>query len=125
MARIDKADSTVGVVRADLGEDIPLASMDTILGVGLNTLGRALRGKANTGVIGLINPGKKVRLAGKRIDIFKTGEVVECEGLAPGRKAYADHATGVVSTPAAPPADLTAVTVVGYTVEADRLIIQL
>jgi hypothetical protein len=124
MARIDKADSTVGVVRADLGADLPLDTMDTIIGVGLNSAGRILPGAANTGVVGVMNPNRKVRLAGKRADIFKTGEAVEMEGLQPGRNAYAAHATGVVSTPAAAPAAAD-FTKVGYTVEADRLIIQL
>lgn len=123
MARIDKADSAVGVVRADLEEDIPTDHLDKVYGVGINALGHQGFGAQQSGIIGVANPSKYHSKAGRPADIFVLGDAVDCAGLSAGRKAYADNTTGVISTPSgAQPADST---YVGFTVEADRLVIRL
>jgi len=116
MARIDKTESAVGVVRAPLAADVDSADFGKIFGAGLNAQGRAVVGAGQSGVIGVINPDRTVRKAGKIIDIFKLGDFVECEGLVAGSKYYADATTGVIST-------TNTGTYVGFTVEADRLVL--
>lgn len=116
MARIDKTESAVGVVRAALAADIDPADFGKIFGVGLNAQGRVVKGAGQSGVIGVISPDRTVRKAGKVIDIFKLGDFVECEGLSAGTKQYADAATGVISS-------TNTGTYVGFTVEADRLVL--
>jgi hypothetical protein len=116
MARIDKTESAVGVVRAALAADVVEADFGKIFGVGLNASGRVVKGAGTTGVIGVINPDRLTRKAGKIIDIFKLGDFVECEGLVAGTKYYAAAADGVIST-------TNTGTYVGFTVEADRLVL--
>lgn len=124
MARIDKTDSAVGVVRADLHEDIPADHLDKIYGVGINALGHQVFGAGQTGIIGVANPSKFHSKAARPADIFVLGDVVDCVGLSAGRKAYAANDTGDITTPAVAP-DLSTSTYVGFTVEADRLVIRL
>jgi len=124
MARIDKTESAVGVVRADLETDIPSDHFDKIYGVGINALGHQEFGAQQTGIIGVANPSKFHSKAGRPADIFVLGDAVDCVGLSAGRKAYADNVTGEITTPDAAP-DLSAVTYVGFTVEADHLVIRL
>lgn len=115
MARIDKTDSAVGVVRAPIAADFDEADFDTVIGVGIDSSGRVVKGAGNSGVIGVMIPGRTVHRVGQIGDIFKLGDIVECDGLAAGTKYYADAA-----------GDLTTVntdTYVGYTVEADRLVL--
>lgn len=132
MARIDKTESAVGVVRAALNFAIEEADYDTIIGVGLNAQGRIVRGAGNTGIVGVINPSKARTKIGQITDIFVLGDVVDCVGLAAGTTYYVDGATGALAagdagTGAAPAAGAgsTAGSVrIGFTVEADRLVIR-
>jgi hypothetical protein len=123
MARIDKTDSAVGVVRGTLEADIPDNLLDTIVGVGINAKGNTVVGGGQSGIVGVMNPSRFFRKAGTRIDIFVLGDAHECDGLAAGRKVYADNVTGIPTTTA--PADLSTATVVGWTDEAGHLNIRL
>lgn len=118
MARIDKTDSAVGVVRAALAADVDESDYGKIIGVGINAQGRLVKGAGTSGVIGVIIPDRTRRKAGNVTDIFVLGDVVEAEGLTAGTKYYADATTGVLST-------TDTGTYVGFTVEADRLVIRL
>lgn len=115
MARVDKTDSAIGVVRAAISADFAQSDWDKVIPVGLNALGRIVKGAGQTGVIGVLIPGRTVYRAGQIGDIFKIADIVECAGLAAGTKYYSD-ANGVVST-------TNTGTYLGFTVEADRLIL--
>lgn len=116
MARIDKTDSAVGVVRALIATDLLLADYDTVIAVGLDSSGKVVKGAGQTGIIGVVIPGSTVHRAGQVADIFKLGDVVECAGLTAGTKYYATSAGVLTST-------ATSNTYVGFTVEADRLVL--
>lgn len=132
MARIDKTHSAVGVVRAALNADLDPADYDTVIGVGLNAQGRIVKGAGQTGIIGVINPSKARAKAGMITDIFVLGDVVDNVGLVAGTTYWADGDTGALVagtaiTGAAPAtgAGSTAGSVqIGFTVEADRLVIR-
>lgn len=116
MARIDKTESAVGVVRAENAAAIAEADFGKIFGVGLNAQGRVVKGAGQSGVIGVRIWDRTNRKAGQVVDIFKLGDIVDCEGLAAGTKYYAAAADGVLST-------TNTGTYVGFTVEADRLVL--
>lgn len=116
MARIDKTQSAIAVTRAPINADFAEADWDTLVPVGINATGKVVKGAGTTGVIGVVIPGKTVYRAGQIADIFGNGsEAVECAGLDAGTKYYSD-AAGVVS-------DTDTGTYLGFTVEADRLVI--
>lgn len=116
MARIDKTQSAIAVTRALANADFAEADFDTIVPVGINGTGRVVKGAGQSGVIGIAIPGKTAYKAGSVVDIFGNGsEAVECAGLAAGTKYYA-AADGAVST-------TNTGTYIGFTVEADRLVI--
>jgi hypothetical protein len=120
MARPDKVDSTVGVVRGTLAADIAQADWGKVIGVSVNASGLTVRGSGGvSGTIGVIVPDKTNYRAGQRCDIFKTGEIVEVTGLTPGVKVYADNTTGLLT------ATVGTNVQVGYMQEADRLVVQL
>lgn len=131
MSRIDKTHSAVGVVRAALNADLDVADYDTVIGVGLNAQGRIVKGAGQTGIIGVINPSKARRKAGQVTDIFVLGDAVDMTGLAAGTTYWADGdtgalvAAGVAGAQPATGAGSTAGSVkIGFTVEADRLVIR-
>jgi hypothetical protein len=132
MARIDKTESAIGVVRAALNFAIAEEEYDTVIGVGLNAQGRIVKGAGNTGIVGVINPSKARTKVGQITDIFVLGDVVDCTGLSAGTTYWVDGATGALvagdaGTGAAPAAGAgsTAGSVrIGFTVEADRLVIR-
>ncbi len=132
MARIDKTDSAVGVVRAPLNFAIVPGEYDTLIGVGLNAQGRIVKGAGNTGILGVINPSKARTKIGQITDIFVLGDAVDCVGLAAGTVYYADGVTGALAagaagTGAAPGSGAGSTagsTRIGFTVEADRLVIR-
>lgn len=116
MARIDKTQSAIAVTRAPINADFAQADWDKLVPVGLNATGQIVKGAGQSGVIGVLIPGKTVYRAGQIGDIFGNGsEAVECAGLAAGTKYYSD-AAGVVSA-------TNTGTYLGFTVEADRLVI--
>jgi hypothetical protein len=116
MARIDKTDSAIAVTRAPIAEAFAEADWDTIVPVGINALGRVVKGAGQSGIVGVVIPGRTVYRPGQIADIFGNGsEAVECAGLAAGTTYYSD-ADGDVST-------TNTGTRLGFTVEADRLVI--
>jgi phage tail protein X len=115
MARFDHVDSTIGIVRAPINANFAEADWDQVIPVGLNASGRVVKGAGQTGVIGVVVPGRTVYRAGQVADIMQKGDIVDCAGLAAGTKYYSD-AAGVVST-------TNTGTYIGYTVEADRLVV--
>lgn len=121
MARIDKTHSAVGVVRAALNADVAEADYNKVIGVGLNAQGRIVYGAGQTGIKGIIIPDRTRRKAGLVTDIFVLGDVVEVDGLPAGTSIYADPATGALATTDAAGVN----TYIGFTVEADRLVIRL
>lgn len=123
MARVDKTDSAVGVVRAALNADVAEADYNQVIGVGLNAQGRIVKGGGNSGIVGVIIPDKTRRKAGMVTDIFVLGDVVEVDGLTAGTTYYLDGAGNL--TTAADDGAGVAYTKIGFTVEADRLVIRL
>jgi hypothetical protein len=118
MARVDKTDSAIGVVRGTLAADIAVADLDQVVPCGFDTQGRIVKGAGNTGVKGVMVPSKTVTKAGSRADLFVLADIVEVAGLAAGTSYFAD-ADGDIVTAAE------GNTAIGYTVEADRLLIRL
>ena len=116
MARFDHVDSTIGIVRAPINANIAEADWDTVIGVGINATGKAVKGAGQTGVIGVAVPGRTVYRAGQVMDIMQKGDIVDVAGLAAGTKYYVG-ADGELTATA------TDNTYVGYTVEADRLVV--
>lgn len=117
MARVDKTESAIGVTRGTLAADIVQADWNKPLGVGIDSNGKTVRGAGDTGIIGVICVDKTNYKAGQRCDIFGNGsELVEVVGFTAGDKAYAAVANGAVST-------TNTGTYIGYTVEADRLVV--
>lgn len=123
MARVDKTDSAVGVVRAATAADFAQADWDTTVPVGLDATGKVVKGAGQTGIIGVVIPGRTVYRAGQISDIFKLADIVENEGLAAGTKYYATAAGELTADADDGEAEPTANTYVGFTVEADRLIL--
>lgn len=131
MSRIDKTHSAVGVVRAALNADLQVEDYDTVIGVGLNAQGNIVKGAGQTGIVGVINPSKARAKAGQITDIFVLGDAVDMTGLAAGTTYWADGDTGALvaagaqGTQPATGAGSTAGSVkIGFTVEADRLVIR-
>ena len=119
MARVDKTESAVGVVRANLAADIPASAFNRPIGTGITAQGRAVFGAGQSGIKGIQVPTRVARRAGKPVDLFVLADIVDCEGLTAGTTYYADNATGELTTVAA------GGTLIGFTVEADRLIVRL
>lgn len=119
MARVDKTESAIGVVRAAIETDFEEDDFDTVIGVGVNASGRVVKGAGQTGIVAVCIPGRTVHRAGQIADMFVRADIVECEGLAAGTKYYADS-TGAITSDA----DAGSV-YVGFTVEADRLILNI
>lgn len=116
MARVDKTQSAIAVTRARIDADFVEADYDQVVPVGLNASGRVVKGEGQTGVIGVVIPGKTVHSAGQIADIFGNGtEIVEVAGLAAGTKYYASAAGGITTVDTD--------TYLGFTVEADRLVV--
>jgi hypothetical protein len=118
MARTDKTESAIGVTRAPLDVDIDEADWNLVRGIGITSDGHAVIGSGNSGIVGVAIFDKTNYRAGTPCDIFGNGsEIVECAGLAAGTKYYVS-AAGTLST-------LNTDTYVGFTVEADRLVVTL
>lgn len=120
MARIDKTESAVGMTRNPLGwaADAVTGELDKPIGVGINSLGLEVKGAGTTGIVGVAVRSKIFRRKGDVAEHMSLGEIVECEGLEAGKGVYADAATGELS-------HTDTGTRVGYTVEADRLVVRL
>ena len=116
MARFDHVDSAIGIVRAPINANFAEADFDKVIPVGINGTGKAVKGAGQTGVIGVVIPGRTVYRAGQVADIMQKGDIVDVTGLAAGTKYYATAAGALVTV-------ATDNTYVGYTVEADRLVV--
>jgi hypothetical protein len=116
MARVDKTDSAIGVVRAPIESDFAEADWDEVIPVGINANGRVVKGAGQTGIIGVVIPGRTVSKAGQIADIFIHADIVEFNGVA-GEKYWADADGDIATTEAA------GFVYIGFTVEADRLIL--
>lgn len=115
MARIDKYDPVDGGFRAPLAADRTGAAAP--VGVGLDVNGRVVAGAGQTGIIGVLCKPDNAK-AGDIVDIMRDGELVEFAGAA-GTVYTANTTTGVISNAAASGTQI----VVGFTVEATRLIV--
>lgn len=121
MARVDKTESAVGVIRGTLKQDIPENLWNKPIGVGIDSAGLTVVGAGQTGIIGVAifdRTNYKVKSGGTRVDIFTLADILEVD-LAAGSKVYALNTDGTISTTA------TGGTLVGFTVETDRLIVRL
>ena len=118
MARYDKYDPYVGGFRARLNADFTTpAEYGVPFGVGLNANGRVVKGAGTTGIVGILVLTMK-RKAGDVVDIMTSGECVEFTGVA-GTKYFADATTGVINATSA-----AGKVQVGFTVEADRIVVR-
>lgn len=142
MARYDKYDPISGGFRAKLAADLTLSGGAIgPVAVSLDATGKVVVGTAGqSGPVGVLvknvargpvgqygtPPGSPVgaggfmgALAGDVVDIMTAGEIVEVTGLTPGRKVYA-AANGTLNTTGG-----TGSTLVGWTVEAGRLVVRM
>lgn len=115
--RYDKYDPKAGGFRAKLAA--ATAASATPVGVGLNSSGDVVAGAGNTGVIGILILTKNMKV-GAVVDVMTAGECVEMAGLTAGTVITANTTTGALTTTA--PSATQAV--VGWTVEATRLIVR-
>lgn len=116
MARFDKVDPTVGMHRAPLSVDVAEADWDKVLAFGISASGLAVpKAAGNSGFVGVSIVDRTKRKAGQIQDIMSHGEIVECEGLLAGTKYYV-QANGTISS-------VRSAIYVGYTIEADRLVV--
>lgn len=116
MPRFDKVEPKGGSFRAPLNFAIALGDVGVVVGVGLDTSGRVVKGAGNTGVIGVICPSR-IMAAGDPIDVMQDGEIVDCS-LTAGTRYYAQAAAGVLTTTAGTDAK------VGWTCQTWRLIVR-
>lgn len=121
--RIDKYDPYSGGFRAPLAADkgktdTGVGGARPAVGVGINNLGRVVVGAGQSGIVGVLVLTRDMK-AGDVVDAMTAGEVVEFGGAA-GTAYVADVATGAIAAGAP---DATHVSV-GFTVEANRLIVR-
>lgn len=119
-ARFDKYDPDSGGTRARLAADWLDADVGQVRGVKLDGNGRAAKSDSVTNAKGVVALGKK-RFAGEPIDIMQHGDIVDVTGLAAGTDYYL-AANGTL-TATAPGAGVNGL-YVGFTVEADRLVVR-
>lgn len=125
-ARIDKTESSVGVVRGTNLADIANANWNHMRAVGIDSAGKTVLGAGQSGIVGIAIFDRTNYRAGRRVDIFKLGEIIlsnDASGndlLAAGTRYTANTTTGVVSNAAASVTQIA----VGYTQENDRFVIQ-
>ena len=122
MARVDKTESAIGVTRGTLKEAFVEADYGKVIGVGIDSAGLTVKGAGQSGVVGVVIPDRTNSKAGARADIFGNGSEIifgDNELLVAGTAYYVANATGALTVTAA------AGTKVGFTVEADRLVVTL
>lgn len=112
--RIDKYDPVDGGFRAPL--NAAYTGTATAAGAAINSSGRAITGAAGqTGFVGILCKPDDAP-AGSIVDIMTHGEIVDA-GLAAGTTYYLNATTGVIQT-------TRTIYYVGFTVEADRLVVR-
>lgn len=116
--RFDKYDPISGGFRAPLAADYTGAA--AAVGVGINSSGQVTVGVgvAGIGIIGVICLPKNKK-AGDIVDVMTSGEIVEA-GLAAGTLYTANTTTGAITSAAVSATQ----SLVGWTVEASRLIVR-
>lgn len=119
-ARFDKYDPDSGGTRSKLAADWLDADVGAVRSVKLDGNGRALKSTAVTDGKGVVALGKK-RFAGEPVDIMTHGEIVDVPGLIAGTDYY-QAANGTLT--ATPPGAGVNGNYVGFTVEADRLVVR-
>lgn len=127
MARYDKYDSKVSGTRAFLAANWLAADVNKVVGVGLDTAGRIVKGGGNSGIIGVLVLTRVVKAGIEPVDPMKRGEITGLKKQGPneatafaaaaGTKYYVDNTTGALT------ASATGATYIGHTVEADRLVV--
>lgn len=121
MARYDKVEPLSGSHRALLNADWLVGDLNKVVAVSLNASGKVVKGTAGqTGFIGVVCL-TKIRYANDVVDVMQDGEIVELTGLIAGQRYFA-NADGSGLTPAS--GTITALQLVGWTVEATRLIVR-
>lgn len=132
MARIDKTDSAVGIVRGVLKADIAPEDLDGVIGVGYDSAGLVVKGAGQTGIVGVMNPSKFYSKAGSICDVMVLGDLVDHVGLAAGTTYYADGTTGELAAagalgvaPATGAGSTAGSVRVGFTTSADHLVVRL
>lgn len=117
-AQYDKYEPYANGFRALINEDFTdSAKFGTPVGVGLNANGRLVVGGGQTGIVGVLILSKKKK-AGQVVDTMTSGEITGFTGVA-GTSYFADATTGEVTA-----TDGTGKTYVGFTCEADRLVVR-
>jgi hypothetical protein len=126
VARIDKYVPEVSGTRAVLHTPLAGGDLDTVIGVGLNANGRAVKGPGNTGIIGLLVNSSKSNKAGDIVDVMSLGDIVGTTTEFPAGTVFTvTDATGVVAAEAgANPTIGAGKSYVGHTVEAGRLVVR-
>jgi hypothetical protein len=137
MARYEQVEPHVGIVRAPLAAALTLNADGTFgpIGVSLDVNGKVVVGTAgNSGFIGVLVKNVPVIPAGRFtaaqtinnwmgaragdiVDVMIQGQIALSTALSAGSQIYAIPATGVLTT------TLTGNVRVGFTVEADRLVV--
>jgi hypothetical protein len=129
VARFDKTEPHVGSFRAKLNAQWLLADVGRVRAVSLNANGRVVRGNpaGSTGLRGLIALGLQ-RNAGHPVDVMTSGEILDITAadiagtLVAGAPVYATNTTGAGTLTMTAGAG---VSVVGFLVEIDRLIVRM
>lgn len=130
-ARIDKYEPLTGGTRAPLNAATVVGDLGVLFGVGLNANGRVVKGAGNTGIIGVLC-NSSAKNAGAIVDVAQDCDIVELPGLVAGTVYWADGVTGLLAAgivgTGAIPASGTGSTAgsqrIGFTVEADRLVVR-
>jgi len=130
MPRVDKTHSAVGVTRAILNATITSGSWNTVLGMGINSSGKAVVGAGTTGIIGVAIFDRTNCKAGAQCDIFSLAEIdMGATALTAGRAYWLDGTTGALAVGAsgtgAQPGSGSGFSAgsarCGYAIETDRL----
>jgi hypothetical protein len=125
-ARIDKTESSVGVVRGTNNADIANTEWNHMRAVGINASGKVVLGASQSGIVGIAIFDRTNYRAGRRVDIFKLGEVILTNDTAgndlllAGTAYTANTTTGIITSAAASATQIA----IGYTQENDRFIIK-
>ena len=130
-ARIDKYEPLTGGTRAPLLAATIPADIGVVFGVGLNAAGRVVKGAGNTGIIGVMC-NSSAKNAGAIVDIGQDMDIVDVAGLTAGTVYWADGVTGLLASgvagsgaiPAAGAGSSVGSQRIGFTVEADRLVVR-
>lgn len=117
MARYDKYGPRAGGFRAPFAAAYTGAAAP--IGVGLDANGRVVAGAGQTGIIGVLAKPDNANQF-EITDIMTSGEIVEFTTGVAGTVYTANTTTGAITTAAASVTQ----TPIGFTVEADRLIVR-